>query len=68
MPWILRTSLFTDLILLCRFAQLEYKVGDAEQGKTIFESILSAYPKKTEIWTVYIDMVVKVGLIDEARL
>ncbi|VDN57227.1 unnamed protein product [Dracunculus medinensis] len=55
------------LILLCRFAQLEYKVGDAEQGKTIFESILSAYPKKTEIWTVYIDMVVKVGLIDEAR-
>ncbi|VDM36741.1 unnamed protein product [Toxocara canis] len=53
--------------VISRFAQMEYKFGDSEQGKTLFESILSAYPRKADIWSVYIDMLVKSDKISEAR-
>ncbi|MFH4983144.1 hypothetical protein AB6A40_009853 [Gnathostoma spinigerum] len=55
------------VFLLSRFAQMEYKSGDPEQGKTIFESILNAYPKKADIWSVYIDMVTRRRNVDETR-
>lgn len=42
-------------------------MGDMEQGKTIFESILNSYPKKTDIWVVYIDLTAKKGSIEETR-
>ncbi|VDK53776.1 unnamed protein product [Anisakis simplex] len=50
-----------------RFAQMEYKYGDSEQGKTLFESILSAYPRKVDVWSVYLDMLIKNDKISEAR-
>uniref|UniRef100_A0A915PIT9 S1 motif domain-containing protein n=1 Tax=Setaria digitata TaxID=48799 RepID=A0A915PIT9_9BILA len=53
--------------ILSRFAQLEFKFGDVEQSKTIFESILNSYPKKTDVWTVYIDLLIKTGKIEDAR-
>lgn len=42
-----------------KFAQLEYKIGDPERGRTMFEGIISNYPKKIDIWSVYIDMEIK---------
>ncbi len=58
-----------DVPLLSRFAQMEWKNdnGDKEIGKTIFKYILSTYPKKTDVWSVYIDMTVKYGSMDDAR-
>nr|CRZ23505.1 Bm2236 [Brugia malayi] len=53
--------------ILSRFAQLEFKFGDIEQSKTIFESILNSYPKKTDVWTVYIDLLIKAEKIEDAR-
>uniref|UniRef100_A0A915B844 Suppressor of forked domain-containing protein n=2 Tax=Parascaris univalens TaxID=6257 RepID=A0A915B844_PARUN len=55
------------VVVISRFAQMEYKFGDSEQGKTLFESILSAYPRKADVWFVYIDMLIKSSKIHEAR-
>ncbi|TKR77956.1 hypothetical protein L596_018842 [Steinernema carpocapsae] len=45
--------------IMSRFAQMEYKFGDSERGKTQFEAILNTYPKRTDVWSVYLDMVIK---------
>lgn len=55
------------MTILSRFAQLEFKFGDMEQSKTIFENILNSYPKKTDVWTVYIDLLIKAEKIEDAR-
>ncbi|KAI0652084.1 hypothetical protein C8Q79DRAFT_76749 [Trametes meyenii] len=41
---------------ICKFAQLEYKLGDPERGKTIFEGIIDSHSKRWDMWSVYIDM------------
>ncbi|KAI0639642.1 U3 snoRNP-associated protein Rrp5 [Trametes polyzona] len=41
---------------ICKFAQLEYKLGDPERGKTIFEGIVDSHPKRWDMWHIYIDM------------
>ncbi|KAG8742229.1 rRNA biogenesis protein rrp5 [Ceratobasidium sp. 414] len=38
------------------FARMEYKLGDPERGKTIFEGIVESHPKRHDLWSVYIDM------------
>jgi rRNA biogenesis protein RRP5 len=50
-----------------KFAQLEFKYGDCERGKSMFDSLLFTYPNRTDIWSVYIDMLVKHNLISDAR-
>ena len=50
----------TDVNVISRFAQFEFKYGEAERGRTMFESILSSYPRRVDIWSVFIDMVLKV--------
>ncbi|KAJ7596847.1 hypothetical protein C8J56DRAFT_918480 [Mycena floridula] len=41
---------------ISRFAQLEYKLGEPERGKTLFEGIVESHPKRWDLWTVYMDM------------
>ncbi|OBZ78635.1 rRNA biogenesis protein RRP5 [Grifola frondosa] len=41
---------------ICKFAQLEYKFGDPERGKTIFEGIVDSHPKRWDLWSIYMDM------------
>lgn len=50
-----------------KMAVLEFKHGDAERGKTLFEGILSRYPKRLDVWNVYIDQVAKAGDIGGVR-
>lgn len=50
-----------------KFAQLEFKFGDVERAKTMYDSLLYTYPNRTDIWSVYIDMLVKHYKIDDAR-
>lgn len=38
---------------------MEYRYGNFERGRTMFEGIISNYPKKLDIWSVYIDMELK---------
>jgi rRNA biogenesis protein RRP5 len=35
---------------------MEYKLGDPERGKTIFQGIIDSHPKRWDLWSVFIDM------------
>ncbi|KAK6741823.1 hypothetical protein RB195_009599 [Necator americanus] len=53
--------------LISRFAQMEFRKGDLERGCTLFESLVTAYPKKTDVWIVYADLCLKHSGIEAAR-
>ncbi|CAD1477458.1 unnamed protein product, partial [Heterotrigona itama] len=53
--------------LIARFAIMENKLGDKERAQTLFEQILSSYPKRVDIWSCYVDSLVKSDNIDIAR-
>ena len=38
---------------------MEFKYGEPQRGITVFESVLKNYPKRTDLWSVYIDMMIK---------
>jgi hypothetical protein len=52
-------SAFSDVEMINKFGQLEFKYGDKERAKTLYEKLLSSYPKRTDIWSIYIDMLIK---------
>ncbi|KAK9832620.1 hypothetical protein WJX81_004603 [Elliptochloris bilobata] len=41
--------------VLSATAVAEFKVGSAERGRAIFEDVLRNYPKRTDLWSVYLD-------------
>lgn len=40
---------------------LEYKYGQPESGRTMFEGIVTNYPKRMDVWSIYMDMEIKYG-------
>jgi len=46
------------LALMPKFAALEFKSpnGDRDQGRTLFESLLAAYPKRFDLWNQLMDL------------
>lgn len=42
--------------IISKFGQYEFKHGEPDRGRTIFEGILSSFPKRVDIWNIYIDM------------
>ena len=42
-------------------ALLEFKNGDAERGRSIFEGVLANYPRRLDIWSVYLDQEISRG-------
>ncbi|GEQ68490.1 hypothetical protein JCM33374_g2158 [Metschnikowia sp. JCM 33374] len=44
-----------------KFGQLEFTKGDAEQGRSLFEGLITDAPKRTDLWNVYIDQEIKKG-------
>lgn len=57
----------SDLKTVSRFAQMEYKLGDPERGKTIFEGIVDSHPKRWDLWSIYMDMEAGQGNIQSLR-
>lgn len=53
--------------LIVKFAQLENKFGDKERSQTLFEQVLTSYPKRTDVWSAYVDSLAKSDQIDIAR-
>ncbi|MCJ1385764.1 rRNA biogenesis protein rrp5 [Xylographa soralifera] len=55
--------------LTSKFAQLEFRSanGDAERGRTIFEGLLSTFPKRLDLWNVMLDLEIKAGDKDQVR-
>lgn len=58
---------FTDVNLMIRFAHLENKYGDKERSQTLFEQVLSSYPKRVDIWCSYVDILIKSEDFEAAR-
>ena len=40
---------------------MEFKFGEVERGRTIFEGMLNSYPKRADLWSIYVDMEDKSG-------
>ncbi|XP_074600776.1 ribosomal RNA Processing 5 [Brevipalpus obovatus] len=53
--------------LITKFAQLECEFGDLERAKSLFEAVIDNFPKRVDIWSVYIDMMIKYGLQNNNR-
>jgi rRNA biogenesis protein RRP5 len=52
-----------------KFAALEFKSmnGDAERGRTIFEGLVSTWPKKFDLWDVYLSLEMSHGGEENVR-
>ncbi|EGD79227.1 hypothetical protein PTSG_12966 [Salpingoeca rosetta] len=46
---------------IVKFGILEFKQGDVERARTIFENVLSNYPKRVDLWSIYLDQEQRVG-------
>lgn len=53
--------------IIAKFAQMEFKYGDVERGKSMFDSILASYSKRTDLWLVYVDLLAKVPDVEAVR-
>ncbi|WVW86696.1 hypothetical protein I302_108750 [Kwoniella bestiolae CBS 10118] len=56
-----------------KMSLLEFKYGDSERAKTLFEGLVDRFPKRLDLWGVYIDQLAKIddiqgvrGLVDRA--
>lgn len=47
--------------LISKYGQLEFRHGSAERGRTVFDGVLSSYPKRFDVWSVYLDMELRHG-------
>ncbi|KAI9142050.1 hypothetical protein BKA69DRAFT_1037920 [Paraphysoderma sedebokerense] len=52
---------------MLKFAQMEFKFGEPERGRTLFEGMVSNYPKRVDLWNVYIDMEIKAEETEKVR-
>ncbi len=43
--------------VISRAAILEFRIGSPERARILFEGILRNYPKRTDLWSVYVDQV-----------
>jgi rRNA biogenesis protein RRP5 len=50
-----------------RFAILEFRFGNCELGRTMFDALLQNRPKQFDFWCTYADMETKYGDADHAR-
>lgn len=55
------------LKVISRMGLLEFRSGSAERGRGIFEGILRNYPKRLDLWSVYLDQEIKQGDVDRTR-
>ncbi|CAO3592652.1 unnamed protein product [Absidia cylindrospora] len=46
---------------IVKFAQMEFKHGEAERGRTIMEGVMNNSPKRMDLWNIYLDMEIKAG-------
>lgn len=49
------------------FAVAEFEHGSVDRGRVLFEELLSNYPKRNDIWNVYVDKEAKLGNVMQAR-
>ena len=47
--------------LLSRAALAEFREGSPERARAIFENLLQTYPKRTDLWGMYLDQEIRAG-------
>jgi rRNA biogenesis protein RRP5 len=52
---------------MSKFAQLEFEYGSPERARTVFDGLILKYPKRLDLFLVYLDKDVKFGTIQTAR-
>ncbi|XP_029346890.1 uncharacterized protein LOC100163130 isoform X1 [Acyrthosiphon pisum] len=57
----------SHVIMISKFALLENHVGSKEEAQTLFEHVLTCYPSRINVLSLYVDMLVKSNKIDLAR-
>ena len=56
------------LDIMCWYGQLLYKYNNNEEARNMFDNILKNFPKRKDIWFVYIDKEIKYGKnVDKVR-
>lgn len=53
--------------MMTRFGGIDMKEGNVDRGRTIFEGLVAKFPKRGDVWSVYLDMekaVMKRGKVD----
>lgn len=53
--------------VLLQYCQSEFDFGSADRARVLYEELLSNYPKRTDIWHVYVDREIKEGNVTQAR-
>lgn len=48
-------------------AILEFKCGVPDRGRSMFEGMLREYPKRTDLWSIYLDQEIRLGDVDVIR-
>eukprot|EP00971_Amphidinium_carterae_P223911 4442837-Amphidinium_carterae.2 len=46
-------------LVVSKCAKVEYEHGSVERARSIFEGLLDSYPKRTDLWSVYLDAHIK---------
>lgn len=49
------------LAVILKYGQLLFEHGEVEKARTIFEGVLANYPKRMDLWNVYLDKEIKCG-------
>lgn len=59
----------THVEMTSKFGQLEFRSpnGDVERGRTVFEGLLSSFPKKIDLWNILLDLEIKNGDAEQVR-
>ncbi|BBM98348.1 rRNA biogenesis protein RRP5 [Marchantia polymorpha subsp. ruderalis] len=55
------------LKVITQVSIMEFKHGSPERGRAIFEGIVRNYPKRLDLWSVYLDQEIRVGDVDIVR-
>lgn len=53
--------------VISKYAITEFDVGSADRARVLFEELLSTYPKRTDLWHLYVDKEIKLKNTDQAR-
>ena len=59
----------THIETTSKFGQLEFRSpnGDIERGRTVFEGLLSSFPKRIDLWNVLLDLEIKSAGVSDGK-
>lgn len=53
--------------VIVKVGLMEFKTGNIERGREVFEGLITNYPKRLDLWNLYIDQEVCAGDVDRTK-